>query len=158
VEVRVEALGVDVVRRQLLSMAGRTVDASPAMGSILDGLFESTSRRFATEGAHGGDPWKPLAQTTVEAKARQGLDPRIEHATLELRDSLTRPGGANVAVARHDGLSFSSTVEHAQYAADRGDTLVQPTELERRQWVRIVQAWIIEADRSPQPGLLAGVI
>ncbi len=155
-QVRVEALGEDVVRRQLLAMAGRVEDLEPAMGSVLDVLFESTEKQFDTEGAHGSGGWnRPSAEWTAR-KAALGLDERTEQATLDLRDSLTRRGGHNIAVATSDGLRFGSTVEYADEARKRGNILVQPTELERRGMVRIVQRYVIDGDRRAS-GLLAGV-
>lgn len=151
---RVEALGVDVLNRNLLAMAERTGDASPAMQGVIDGLYESETRLFDTEGSSGGVRWNPLAPSTIERKARLGLDPRIEHATRELRDSLTKPGGHNIAIATHEGVIFDSTVPYKPY---QRNTLVAPTEAERRQWVKIVQRWIIEGDPA-RGGILGGVL
>src|SRR5205807_5567870 len=49
-------------------------------------LFPYTTL-FRSQG--GSDRWAPLAASTVAYKARHGLDPRILHATLRLRKSLT---------------------------------------------------------------------
>lgn len=152
----VEATGQLVVARQLLAMAGRVEDATPAMDAVIDGLYESAAKQFDTAGAYGGTPWPSNAPSTVERKALQGLDPRILHATLDLRDSLTKPGGANVAIARPDGVIFDTTIDYARYLKERYP-MVQPREVERRQWVKAVQRWIIDGDQS-RGGILGGIV
>lgn len=151
---RVEALGVKVMDRNLLAMADRTGDASPAMDAVIEDLYRSETRLFDTEGASGGVPWDPDAPSTVERKMRAGLDPRIEHATLDLRRSLTQPGGDNIAIATGDGVIFDSTVAYKRW---QRNTLVAPTEAERRNWVRAVQKWIIDGDAS-RGGILGGIV
>jgi hypothetical protein len=153
VRLRVEALGQDIVARQLLAMADRTGDASGAMQGIIDGLYESERRLFDSQGASGGVPWQASAPSTVERKARLGLDPRIEHATQDLRDSLTTPGGANIAIARRDGVTFDTAIRYARW---QPNPLVSPTEAERRDWVKIVQRWIVDGDAS-RGGILGGI-
>lgn len=153
---KVEAVGQRVVERQLLAMADRTGDATDAMQGIIDGLYESARKQFDTQGAYGGTPWPPSAPSTVERKAAAGLDQRILHANLDLRDSLTTPGGENVAIANRDGVIFDTTVDHAKYLKARY-TMINPPEVERRQWVKIVQRWIIEGDPG-RGGILGGVV
>lgn len=153
---RVEAIGQAVVERQLLAMADRTADATPAMDAVIDGLYESARKQFESQGSYGGTPWPAIAQSTVERKMREGLDLRILHATLDLRDSLTQPGGANVAIARRDGVIFDTTIPYAKYVKERRP-LLAPPEAERRQWVKIVQRWIIDGDAS-RGGILGGIV
>lgn len=156
-QLRIEALGEDVVRRQLLRMAGRAIDASPAMDGVITSLFEHAERQFDSEGKHGGQAWTPPSATWTERKARLGLDPRTEAATQDLRRSLTQPGGDNIAVAHASGVAFTSTLPYAGIANARNQ-LIRPTEIEKRQWVKQIQQWIVEGDRSRGTGLLAGVI
>lgn len=155
-QLRVEAVGDTIVRRHLLAMADRTADASPAMGSIIDALYDAARQQFDTQGAYGGTPWPANADTTVERKAREGLDPRILHATLDLRQSLTEEGGENIAIATHDGVVFGTTVPHAAFLRERYP-MVRVPERERRNWVKIVQKWIIDGDVS-RGGILGGIV
>ena len=138
-------------------MAGRADDLAPAMESVLDGILESARKQFDTEGGHGSGGWDALAESTVERKAREGLDSRILHATLDLRRSLTERGGANVAIPQRDGLIVDTTVPYAKYLKDKRP-LIQPTELERRGWIRSIQKYIVDADRTRGTGILAGVV
>jgi hypothetical protein len=156
VRFHVEAVGDRVVARELMAMAGRTLDEAPAMQAIIDGLYESARRQFDSQGAYGGTPWPADADSTVERKARAGLDPRILHATLRLRESLTQPGGENVAIAEADGVIFDTTVPYADYLRERYP-MVRPPEAERREWVKVIQKWIIDGDAS-RGGILGGIV
>lgn len=82
-----ESYGDKLVSRELLDMGARDLDARPAFEVIADDLMASEERRF---NRRGFGTWKPLADSTRKAKAARGLDPRILHATLALRRSLTR--------------------------------------------------------------------
>jgi hypothetical protein len=152
----VEALGDEVVARHLLAMSGRATNAAPAMIGVIAGLYNIAERQFESQGGYGGTPWPPLADTTVERKAREGLDPRILHATLDLRESLTEPGGANIAVPLRDGVIFGTTIDYAQFLKDRWPMVV-PTESDKRSWVKVVQKWIIDGDLS-RGGILGGIV
>jgi phage gpG-like protein len=155
-QLRVEAVGDTLVKRHLLAMADRTDDASPAMGSIIESLYDAARQQFDTAGAAGGTPWPANADTTVERKSREGLDPRVLHATLDLRESLTGPGGANIAIAQADGVIFGTTVEHARYLRERYP-MVRVDAREKRDWVKAVQKWIIDGDAS-RGGILGGIV
>jgi hypothetical protein len=47
--------------------------------------------QFETEGAFGGEPWKPLAFSTVARKQRLGLRPQTLQATGKLKQAASRP-------------------------------------------------------------------
>lgn len=153
---RVDAVGLRVLERELLAMSGRVQDASPAMDAVIEGLYESARQQFDSQGSYGGKPWPDDADTTVERKAREGLDPRVLHATLDLRRSLTEPGGDNVAIASRDGVVFDTSVPYARFLKRRY-TIIMPPERERREWVKVVQKWIIDGDAS-RGGILGGIV
>ena len=153
----IDADGNRIVARELMRMAGRSVDASPAMDAVIEGLYASNRKQFDSEGKHGSGGWKKPSDDWIAEKSRRGLDSRTEQATLELRESLTERGGANFAIARSDGVQFGTTVPQAKWAKARGNVLVQPTEGERRGFVKIVQRWVIEGDRAAS-GLLSQVM
>jgi hypothetical protein len=77
-------------------------------------FIKSEERRFA-----GGAHWPPLAAATKEAKAAQGLDPRILRATNDLYHSLTSTGAGSVAEEKPDELILGTSVPYARYA-DKG--------------------------------------
>src|SRR5262245_36123214 len=82
--------GDKVVQEKFMLMGKRAVNARPAMQAIALYLLEAQDMIFAAQGARGGHaPWKPITEQWAERKARLGLDPRILHATLALRDSMS---------------------------------------------------------------------
>jgi hypothetical protein len=154
VRIEINVLGETVLSRDLLRMSDRAIDLGPVMEDILDSLFESNKRRFDTA---GDGEWTPPSDDWRRRKAALGLDPRTEHASLDMRRSLTQRGGDSIAVTTAQGLQMGTTVAHAQYAKKRGNVLVKPSELERRGWVRRVQEFVVSADRSSRD-MLAGAI
>lgn len=141
-DVRIEVLGEEVVARSLLRFADRAQDLSPAMREILDAVRASNARQFDSQGSYGGQPWPANMTSTKESKARLGLDSRVLHATLALRGSLTKQGGANVAVATAHGFVFGSTVPYVGYLREKYK-IVSPPERDRRDWVKIVQRFLV---------------
>ena len=81
-----ESYGDKLISRKLLDLGDRSLDASPAFRLIADDLRGFERDRFDSRG-YG--TWSPLMPSTVAAKASEHLDPRVLHATLALRDSLT---------------------------------------------------------------------
>jgi phage gpG-like protein len=64
----VSVLGEEIVSRDLLRFASNIEDARPAFSRIAR-LFEEAAReQFATEGSAGGEPWAPLAESTLRSK------------------------------------------------------------------------------------------
>lgn len=58
---------------QLLAMRDRAEDLTPAFAMGVDPYLTSEiSEQFASEGAHFGDPWAPLAERTLKARRRPG--------------------------------------------------------------------------------------
>jgi hypothetical protein len=145
--------GTRVVERELLGMSARTLDLSPAMRDIRDIVYKSNRAQFATEGAHGGEPWTPPSPRWTARKATLGLDTKTEQATGDLRASLTGRRRGSYSRAGKSSLSVGTTVPYAKYARRR-NTLVRPTELERREMVRVVQRHIVSARRGILDGAL----
>lgn len=83
-----EAFGEKVFSRELMRIGQNAGDMRPAFDTIHDVMMGASSRQFTTQGGYSGG-WAPLAASTIRRKAVKGLDPRILHATLRLRNSLT---------------------------------------------------------------------
>lgn len=108
-----EAYGDRLVSREILDIGGRGVDARPAFSAIADDLLGSEKRRF---NSRGFGTWTPLAPSTLEAKARQGLDPRVLHATDALRDSLTIRGAEHQQlIIQPQFMVLGTTLDYAGY-------------------------------------------
>jgi Phage virion morphogenesis family len=108
-----EAEGDKLVSRELLDMGDRALDARPAFRLIADDFREFEAARFDSRGE---GTWVPLAPATIREKAERGLDPRVLHATGQLRASLTKKG-AKGSYSRifPSFMLFGSTVPYAKY-------------------------------------------
>lgn len=111
-----EASGDKLISRRLLRYADRAVAAKPAFDSIADTLRGYEKRLFDSQGASGGARWDDLADSTKRAKASRDLDPRVLHATLALRKSLTEKDDPEHEEYTTDSyLLFGSRLSYAGY-------------------------------------------
>lgn len=117
-----EAHGDKLVSREILDMGDRALDARPAFRLIVDDFREFEAARFDSRGE---GTWAPDRLSTITAKARSGQDPRVLHATLRLRRSLTKKG-AEGSYSRifPTFMLFGSTVPYAKYL--QGGTRFMP--------------------------------
>ncbi len=148
----VEAFGEDIVSRELLRFAGRALDARPAWLAIQKDVHQALEKQFETEGRHASGGWEELADVTVAAKSVQGLDPRILHATLALRNSLTEATDENaVTVITSDSLSIGTDVSYGEFHMRGNDNLpkrppVAFTELDKQGFTVSLQRYIVEGE------------
>lgn len=84
-----ETFGEKQFSREILRVGANAADMRPAFDEVHELFLEVEERQFSSQGAAYSGGWKPLAPSTVSYKASAGLDPRILHATLRLRKSLT---------------------------------------------------------------------
>lgn len=143
--ITIEILGDTVLDRELLRFTERLGDLTPAFEAIADDFLAIEERQFASE---GGGNWRPLAASTLERKARLGLDHRILHATHRLRNSLTQKGNAE-AIRRITadeallGTSVPYAFFHQQGAGVPRRRPVELSEADKRRWVRSIQSWLV---------------
>jgi phage gpG-like protein len=109
-----EAQGFKEVEVKFDRAATAAMDASPAMHAVADYMMGVEAEVFNSEGARGGTPWAPITFYWLTRKWREGLDLRIGHATLFLRNSLTWRGayGQILEVGPHS-LRFGSAFRYA---------------------------------------------
>lgn len=84
-----EVFGEKQLSRELLRVGANASDMRPAFDDVHALFLKVEEKQFSTQGAAYSGGWKPLAPATVKHKLRHSLDPRILHATLRLRKSLT---------------------------------------------------------------------
>lgn len=143
-----EVYGEKQVSRELMRFGERAVEAEPAFHEIADRMRAAIEEQFETEGGHGSGGWAPLQPATVEKKAALGLDPRILHATGVLRETLTGEESWNVHA---QGLELSTGaapygVFHQKGAPRANIPVRRPvdfTALERQEFVKILQEWLM---------------
>jgi phage gpG-like protein len=105
--------GDRLISRELLDISGRALDVRPAFRLITDDFRVFEAARFDSD---GDGTWRPLNSKSVREKARKHQDPRILHATLALRNSLTvkRAAGSYSRVYPNFML-FGTTVSYAHF-------------------------------------------
>jgi len=154
VRVEVKAFGDRQMSREILRISDRARDPLPLFESIHEDFLEYEKKLFDSEGASGGTPWAPLKASTVAAKAAAGLDPRILHATLTLRDSLTEKNAPDsVFQTTMDEALMASSVEYGIYHQSnkprtrlprRPPVMLSPEV--KAEWIKKVQVWLIMGD------------
>jgi hypothetical protein len=142
--------GANQAARNLADMGLRARDVRPAKRSVQNVFRRAQVRHYATR---GDGEWPSLAQSTREAKARKGLDPRVMHATNALYDSLVSATGAgSVSEARASELEFGTSVPYARFHKDgRGVPKRDPIGLTARDREAITETlsrYIAKNDRT----------
>lgn len=146
----IEAFGHQVMSRQLRTVSDRASDLRPAFEEAHERFREIMQVRFATGGGPPSGPWAPLKKSTVERKARLGLDPRVLHATLRLRTSLTKLRGTGGTLQMNkDGLTMGSKVPYGRFHQTGTRRMVArpPVGLstqDRRELVQIIEDFILQ--------------
>lgn len=86
----IEVFGDEVISRTLLRVS-KVDDGRPAFRRMAAMLEKASLQRFESEGSFGGEPWAPLAESTLRSKAARGYgDQGILVASGRLRASLTQ--------------------------------------------------------------------
>jgi phage gpG-like protein len=144
--VQVEQRGAGKAALDLKALGVRARDVRRVRREVRDVFEASEQRRFA-----GGAGWPPLADSTRERKAAQGLDPRILRATNALYRSLTSSAAGSLDEAERDAFQFGSTLYYAGFH-DTGKgvpkrDLIELRPSERNEVTRILGDYIIKGGR-----------
>lgn len=149
--------GETIVERRLLRFAENVEHPQAALEVVGDLLRESTQKQFDSEGGYASGGWKDLAQSTIDQKARLGLDPHILRATDRLMNSLVHKFDPDhIEQTSEDTLIFGSLVPYGIYAQSSQPRTKIPfrppvaiTEADKRTMVkRVQQALLGEADKA----------
>lgn len=140
-----EITGDEEVRHDLLGIGMRAQHLEPVL-SFIAGQLE---QRVADQFDEGQGNWAPLAESTVAHKAREGLDPRILHATESMRRSFTEDDHPDhIEVIGSDELHWGSADPKAgfhQGGTDRmpARRILDLTPYEMRDYTREIQRYLI---------------
>lgn len=146
----IETFGDTQLDRELLRFNERAVNPIPAFEMIMEEVAKLNTEQFDSQGERSSGGWAPLADSTVLYKAANDLDPRILHATLALRDSLTdRTDSAHEEVVSPEGFMFGSDVGYGEYHqhGTKNMPMRKPVELtvaDREAFVKTLQRYVVE--------------
>lgn len=151
--VRIEVLGDRVIEGNFDKHRARAENPMPAFALLATRFLEVEKLQFESQGAEGGSPWAPLAESTLAEKARLGLDMRTLFRTHALFDSLTNasaPGHVRritpevlelgTAVASDGGYPYAEAHQHGRGVPVRKP--VDLNDLERGSWAKTVHRYI----------------
>lgn len=147
--IQLSAFGEKQVSREIMRVGQYAGDATPVMRVLARYWLKELARNFDTAGRHASGGWAPLKPSTVADKRSKGLDPRILHATLRLRRSLTEVGAPDgIRIIAPHQAAVGTTVPYARYhqTGTRKMPRRRPLELNeaaRKRSVKIVQRYII---------------
>lgn len=157
--VTIEAFGEAQVSRELLGLSIRGDDPTPVFAAVRERFFQLEEKQFDSQGAEGAaGTWAPLAPSTVASKAAAGMDPRILHATLTLRDSLTKESSEYARYERmgnayYHELFIGSAVPYGVYHQSTQPRHKLPRrppvsipEPEKVEWLKMIQRFIVTGE------------
>lgn len=144
--------------RRLGMIVNHAQQLETPFNSIHRSFLGVETQQFNLQGSITGG-WAPLAPSTIERKARMGLDPRILHATGRLRASLTRPSHPDhVFRIAGDEVVMGTRVPYAA-AHDQSSGVNRPrrpiiaiTKMHRQRWADIIQRWVFRGQASEDRG------
>lgn len=142
VQVEILAFGDTIVRRDLMRFSANLAAPMAALEVAGVVLREAVEEQFDTEGHHASGGWAPLADSTVEQKARRGLRPEILQATGRLKESLTRRfDSEHIERLSPDHLTFGSLVPYGifHHTGTRRMPRREPVALTEGDKVRLVK-------------------
>lgn len=121
-------------------------DATPAWEKMAERFLRLEKRQFATEGAYASGGWAPLSPRYAAWKAVHYPGKPILRRTDDLWRSLT-VGPAIRYIAPHQ-MILGSDVDYGAYHQRGGPNLprrrpVELPEAERREWVKILQRFLV---------------
>lgn len=147
-----DTFGETQFSRELLRVGDNAKDMTPAFDAIHELLLETETKQFSTQGSAFSGGWKPLAPSTSWAKIKAGLDLRILHATLRLRDSLTQPNHPDhVYTASGDEMFVGSKVPYGKFHQTGTERMprrrpFQFDDSTRKQIVKLLQRHLLDRD------------
>lgn len=159
VRITLDVFGDTQFDRTLLRIGERAEDMGPAFNDLADDFLLIEERQFQTEGGFASGGWKELAAATIERKAALDLDPRILHATLRMRESLTeRTDPDHVRRIDSDEFVVGTKVKSEKgypypraHQRGKGVPRRRPVELrdqDRRAWVKALQSYVMTGDTN----------
>jgi len=143
------AMGIKQAETRFKRMGVAAIAAKPAMEAVTNRLMRIVDQTFESEGRRGGGSWKQDTEEWLLRKQRNNLDPRIGHATLALRKSLTEIGAPHqIRRVEHNFAELGSSLPYAE-TQQRHRPFLKLTKADKIGLRTIIRDWLIEAWRAP---------
>lgn len=144
----VRALGIKQVQTKFTRMAEARLYPKPALETVASLLMRVVGQTFESQGRRGGGSWRQLSTSWIAQKQRLGLDPRIGHATLALRHSMTERGDPNQILDVTDNMvNLGSSLPYA-HTQQKHRPFVKLTAYDRRAARNIIRDYLIASFRN----------
>jgi phage gpG-like protein len=88
----IEVLGDRIVERKMTAMMRKRANMRAALLEVAEVVYSIEAQIFNAQGRRGGGSWRRDSDAWLKRKLEAGLDPRILHATLALRNAMTQQG------------------------------------------------------------------
>jgi phage gpG-like protein len=150
VNMRLRFLGEEQIDRTLARFADNVDDARPAWEALADRFGKAEARQFRSEGAYGSGGWAPLSPRYAAWKQQHYPGRPILERTGRLKRDLTvRPFG--IEVIEPGFMVLGSALPYGEWHQAGGPNLprrrpVELPESERREWVRVLQRFIVTGE------------
>jgi len=140
-----EATGIKRSCIRMRRLSRRRVETEPAMQKVADEMMHAIAANFQSQGRRSGGSWKKDTSKWAEQKVKRGLDPRIGHATLALRISMTvRDSDHQRLYVDHNTVALGSDLPYAE-SAQRHRPFVKFTRGDKTKFKLIIQRYLIAA-------------
>lgn len=154
-----EVYGDVQLQRDLLRFNERLTDLTPAWESLADEFLALEKAQFDSQGGFASGGWAPDAPSTLAYKARHGLDPRVMHATLALRESLTSRGApgsvrritptsmeVGTDVRSPEGFPYAAAHQAPHAPGRKRRRVIELRPVDRERWVKVVQRFVVTGE------------
>lgn len=148
-EFATEVTGMEAVRTRMLRFENVAVHMEPVLQRIAMRIEGEIEKQFATEGAHAGSKWAPLAKTTLARKKALGFPSDILVATGDLKRSWRKGGIGNIFDVTPDMVRVGSLDKKTKFH-QKGTSKMPARPMAvltpqfRREAVKRMQWWIVE--------------
>lgn len=143
-----QAVNTKVVETKFAMMGRNAVNAKPALEKVADYMMDVIDKNFKSQGRRGGGSWRRISPGWKARKMREGLDPRIGHATLALRKSMTkRDAPEQILTVGRTRVSLGTKLPYAA-TQQRNRPFVYTLAEDRAEMVSIIRRHVLSAWRK----------
>lgn len=142
--------GAGRIREDLIRFGERSATMRPVLERLAMLIYEEQEDLYASAGAAVGG-WAPLKEATIAAKLKAGLDPRILHATLSLRNAITGLDDESLIRVTDSELRIGTSIPYFRYHATGSKDGTLPKRepaifdaVMKRNVTKSIQRWIMD--------------